>query len=153
MLQVESHLMRLGSIHWNQPYCDGSCNKLPPGSSMHNDNDRSPRTFANDVRMSANMTSEKYIELVEAAKRHLAAVLKKDISMDHEYTKITNERNQSRSRLWRKSYGHMRTVTTPRMHTAGTYLNTSTKVISDSVAARKRSQAVKHQPAYPMKIR
>lgn len=75
-MEVASHLMRLGSIHWYQPSCDGSCNKLPPGSSMHNDNHRSPRTFANDVRTSANTTSEKYMGLLEAGKRHLAAVLK-----------------------------------------------------------------------------
>ena len=67
---------------------------------MHSDNHISPRTFANDVRMSANMTSEKYIKLLEAGKRHLAVVLGNDIrKMHHKYGKITNERNQSRSRF------------------------------------------------------
>ena len=56
----QTHLMSVGKIHRDKPSCAGCESKLPPGSSMHADSQTSPSTFANDVKISANTTSEKY---------------------------------------------------------------------------------------------
>jgi hypothetical protein len=55
----ESYLMNVGKIHLYKPYCFGGARRLPPGSSIQNDSQTSPSTFAYDVKMSAKTTSEK----------------------------------------------------------------------------------------------
>jgi hypothetical protein len=53
--------MTVGNIHCDQPLRSGSERKLPPGRSMNNESHTSPRTFANEVSISAKTTSEKNI--------------------------------------------------------------------------------------------
>ncbi len=55
-----THLIRVGKIQRVSPSCAGCASKLPLGSSIYTDNQTSPRTFAKEVKTSANTTSEKY---------------------------------------------------------------------------------------------
>ena len=52
-------LIVTGRIQRDRPSWVGRMSKLAPGRSMHIDSQMSPRTFAKEVKMSANITSEK----------------------------------------------------------------------------------------------
>ena len=68
--------MIVGNIHRDSPSCVGRTRMLAPGSSIHIDNQTSPRTLANEVKISANMTSEKYTGRSRGENRHLCAELR-----------------------------------------------------------------------------
>lgn len=63
--------MIVGNIQLDMPSCVGKERRLAPGSSMQIDNQTSPRTLANDVKISAKMTSEKYTGRSNGENRHL----------------------------------------------------------------------------------
>jgi len=63
--------MRKGKIHLDHPSCGGGTSRLPPGRSMQRESQTSPRTFAKEVKISANITSEKYMGALSGEKRHL----------------------------------------------------------------------------------
>ena len=65
------YLIIVGNIQRDSPSCAGRMRMLAPGTSIHIDNQTSPRTLAKEVKMSANMTSEKYIGRSAGANRHL----------------------------------------------------------------------------------
>lgn len=54
-----THLIIVGKIHRVSPSWAGWARRLPLGRSMYMHSQTSPRTFAKDVRISANTTSEK----------------------------------------------------------------------------------------------
>jgi hypothetical protein len=54
-----SHLVTAGKIQRIHVSSTGGTKMLFPGFNIHKDNHISPNTFANEVKMSANMTSEK----------------------------------------------------------------------------------------------
>jgi hypothetical protein len=66
----------VGNIHRDQPAWRGITRILPPGRSIHIESHTSPRTLANDVKTSANTTSEKYIGWSEGEKIHRRTALK-----------------------------------------------------------------------------
>ena len=60
-IYIPAHLIRVGKIHRDQPSCDGCRIRLPPGMSMQNESQKSPMTFAYEVKTSAITTSAKYM--------------------------------------------------------------------------------------------
>ena len=65
----------MGKIQRVSPSCAGCASRLPPGSSINSESHTSPRTFANDVSVSANTTSEKYTRWGEG-NMHLCTALR-----------------------------------------------------------------------------
>jgi hypothetical protein len=57
----EPHLIKQGLIHCEAPVSDGSCHKCPLDDKILIASQKSPNTFANDVNISASMTSAKCI--------------------------------------------------------------------------------------------
>ena len=72
-LEIEnfkSYLIMVGNTHRNQFSSTGGIRILFPGLSIHSESHIPPRTFANDVPISANITSEKYIGPFGGGKMH-----------------------------------------------------------------------------------
>lgn len=65
----------VGSTQRIHPSCDGGISRVFPGISMHKESQTSPKTFAKDVPISANTTSEKQTGLVEDEKKQRRAAL------------------------------------------------------------------------------
>jgi hypothetical protein len=57
----ETHLIKQGVIHREAPVSGGNCHKCPLDDKILIASQKSPNTFANDVNISASMTSAKCI--------------------------------------------------------------------------------------------
>ena len=71
-----SYLMTVGRIHRNQPSSTAGFSMLFPGLSIHKASHTSPRTLANEVAISAKITSEKYMGPFGGGKTHLRIALR-----------------------------------------------------------------------------
>lgn len=70
-----SYLMTVGRIHRNQLSSTAGFSMLFPGLSIHKASHTSPRTLANEVPISAKITSEKYMGPFGGGKMHLRIAL------------------------------------------------------------------------------
>jgi hypothetical protein len=75
-----SYLMTVGRIHRNQLSSTAGFNMLFPGLSIHKASQTSPRTLANEVPISAKITSEKYMGPFGGGKIHLRIALRQESS-------------------------------------------------------------------------
>jgi hypothetical protein len=69
------YLITVGATHLSHGPSAGVRKRVLPGRSIHADNHTSPRTFANDVKISANTTSAKYTGPSIEVNRHRRTAL------------------------------------------------------------------------------
>ena len=157
---TRAYLINVGKIHLYQPYCFGGLKRLPPGRSMQNDSQTSPNTLANEVKMSAKITSAKNTLWFMGDDKHLLMLLYEDrgSQVRQRYREIiikrgesgwrTYSRNASRWRFWKMSYGESINMSTTIVHTAGIYLKKSTRAALPCVAERYSTHAAEHHRLY-----
>ncbi len=81
--------MRQGTICLPQLSCVGRTKRLPLGKNIHIDSQKSPRTLAEDVIISAKITSEKYIGSPNAENMHLPiALIISQVRICHDQAKM-----------------------------------------------------------------
>ena len=78
MMDLPYYLMTAGRIHRNQVSSTGGFSMLFPGLSIHKASHTSPRTFANEVPISAKITSEKCMGPFGGGKIHLRMALRQE---------------------------------------------------------------------------
>jgi hypothetical protein len=75
MSKLVTHLIMVGITHLSHSPSAGVLKRVLPGKSIHADSHTSPRTFAKEVKISANTTSAKYIGPSIDVNRHLRIAL------------------------------------------------------------------------------
>ena len=153
----KSYLMNVGKIHLYKPYCFGGARRLPPGSSIQNDSQTSPSTFAYDVKMSAKITSEKYTRWLMGDDMHRLILLRSQVVRERhrenhkksvQRRTKTYRKNASRSSFCMTSYGEIIHIRTTSEHTDGICLEESTRKESLFVAERYNAHAAEHHRPY-----